>query len=116
MARTPAAVTHGNCMEHCGKCRRDLAPLVEAWAREVYPRVIQGDGLSTPTPTLPRCAGEGVQRPLSREAGEGWGVGLSPVGAYARPSILPSGRPANRCTWKWGTSWPLCSPMLVSSR
>jgi hypothetical protein len=33
---------------------------------------------STPTPTLPRFAGEGVAfRPLSREAGEGWGGGIT---------------------------------------
>ena len=31
----------------------------------------------TPSPTLPRCAVEGVVfRPLSRAAGEGWGGGL----------------------------------------
>jgi sulfide dehydrogenase [flavocytochrome c] flavoprotein subunit len=31
----------------------------------------------TSSPTLPRFAGEGVQRPLSREAGEGWGGGVA---------------------------------------
>ncbi len=36
---------------------------------------------STPTPTLPRFAGEGVwQDYLSREAGEGWGGGVA-IGA-----------------------------------
>ena len=32
--------------------------------------------IDAPSPTLPRFAGEGVQRPLSREAGEGWGGGV----------------------------------------
>ena len=32
-------------------------------------------GGGTPSPTLPRFAGEGVLNPLSREAGEGWGRG-----------------------------------------
>jgi hypothetical protein len=38
--------------------------------------VLVTDG--TPSPTLPRFAGEGqVLNPLSREAGEGWGGGAS---------------------------------------
>jgi hypothetical protein len=31
----------------------------------------------TPSPTLPRFAGEGAQHSLSRGAGEGWGGGAS---------------------------------------
>jgi hypothetical protein len=32
--------------------------------------------IDTPTPTLPRCAGEGALNSLSRAAGEGWGGGM----------------------------------------
>ena len=44
----------------------------------------------TPSPTLPRLAGQGVQRlyPLSREAGEGWGGGAADMSTtIAAPAI-----------------------------
>jgi ATP-binding cassette subfamily C protein CydCD len=51
---------------------------------------------AAPTPILPRpSAGEGVFRPLSREAGEGWGggVGVSPGIAFESVSFAyPGGR------------------------
>ncbi|HET7883543.1 MAG TPA: FtsX-like permease family protein [Acetobacteraceae bacterium] len=46
----------------------------------------------TPSPTLSRSAGEGVQRPLSREAGEGRGGGVAALladhGLLAEPVVL----------------------------
>ena len=57
-----------------------------------------------------------AERGLSARARDDPGDELRPIGVQPGGSILPSGRPANRCTWKCGTSWPLCSPMLASSR
>ncbi len=44
---------------------------------------------TTPTPTLPRFAGEGeaVMNPLSREAGEGWGGGADTIIELNEPAI-----------------------------
>ena len=61
VARISAAIPNGAAAGHAVSGGRDEGGL----------RVSGG----TPTPTLPRFAGEGTLISLSREAGEGWGGG-----------------------------------------
>ena len=86
---------------------------------------VSGHEVAAKTLPLPLWERVGVRGSARTKLGSEPGTDPSPQpspargegeGDHAPGSILPNGRPANRWTWKCGTSCPLSGPMLASRR